>query len=130
MTPAETIATWRAEIEAEIAEAERDLAEAEAALIAAAEARDAAQIDHRRIAAMIADLVPPDDAHRLWGSQKPAAPASLLRRGDPAARAATQAEGAVALAKQLVANAKYRLADTREALAAVTAQPNQDSANE
>jgi hypothetical protein len=118
---------WAAEIQAELGEAMQALAEAETDLAAAQTTRDLARAEERRVTTLIERVTTAaqgENVHRLWGGHRPGTPTTLLRRRDPAARAADQAEGALSLAKQIVANAQRRADDAREALSILSGAMN------
>jgi len=98
------LATWRAEIVAELAEAERELAEALAAKVASAAAHTAAAQRHRAEQELAA------------GFHRPI-PASLARRLDPTGVDVRRAEGAVIRTTLMAQGAETKVADLREGLA-------------
>ncbi|HVA41670.1 MAG TPA: hypothetical protein VNF49_13460 [Candidatus Binataceae bacterium] len=100
------LATWRAEIVAELAEAERELAEALAAKVASAAAHTAAAQRHRAEQELAA------------GFHRPI-PASLARRLDPGGSELRHAEGAVTRTALLAEQAERTTQDLRAGLAEV-----------
>jgi hypothetical protein len=119
---------WAAEIQIELKEATEALAVAESALADAQTARDLANAENRRVASLLAGLSAQDEdaraTGRLWGMPMNGMSAYLLRRGDPAAEAARQAEGNLSFAKQIVENARWRVEDLNEALAVLSKAMN------
>jgi hypothetical protein len=117
MTAAEEFQTWHTEIEAELEAANHALVVTAEALSAAQLARNKAVAEQRRGALLLDGLASDrDDAARLFGQRPSGLPTALASRLDPLKRAAHLAEGALTMAKQNVANAQWRIDDTKDAL--------------
>lgn len=108
----DTFATWRAEIEVELAEAQQELAAAEAALAYAEVARNVARAHARKLAAEIGKLTP------VVGGGFGGLPAryatiafALQGRVNDHQRTAASADGPVAAAKGQIAALLERIAD-------------------
>lgn len=112
----ETHATWRAEIESELAEVQSELAFAIKDVSAAQMAHDLAAAEHLKIGRLLSDIADSRPDRSIFGQSKPPLPASLHRKLDPAGQALHLAEGHLTRTKLLVDNINYRISDLQEAL--------------